>query len=157
MSLVHLRLLRFIPFLHPHIHIKISVLQSIRQIIIVGVLIQPLPRNQIRHQSLRLVSFSHSYRRKHRNCGRRTHQRRGPQRKRRQRGHHGSMQSAHADATDNEGPDALLVEIGQQRARLHSQQTTHTPTSSIVAAPKRGRSETWRSLQPFCFFGLRRP
>lgn len=54
-SLVHFGLLRLTRLLHLHIHVEISVLQPVRQIVVVRILVQPLPRNQIRHQSLRFA------------------------------------------------------------------------------------------------------
>ena len=49
------QILRLTRLLHLHIHVEISVLQPVRQIVVVRILVQPLPRNQIRHQSLRFA------------------------------------------------------------------------------------------------------
>lgn len=118
MSLVHLGLLRLTPRAHSHIHVEISVLQPVGQIVVMRILVQPLPRNQVRHQSLRLALLPHSYRREHRNRRRGPHQRRRPQRKRRQRRHHRCVQSAHADSADDQRAQALLAQVIEQRARL---------------------------------------
>ena len=60
-SLVHFGLLLLTLLPHAHIHIEITVLQPVRQVVVVRILVQPLPRNQIRHQSLLFVSLRPSF------------------------------------------------------------------------------------------------
>ena len=118
MRLVHLAFLRISPSPNTYIDVEIPVLQSIGKIVVMRILVQPFPRNQICHQSLSLILHLLSNRSEHGNGGRRSDQRGGSHGKRRQRGDHGGMQSSHADASHNQRSVSRLHEVVEKRPRL---------------------------------------